>query len=123
MRPNAPGCGLPDAELSGNAEPFEWRDSSPAMVETPLQMAKRHVLEGQQRIAQQEALIARLLRDGLGQLLPAARTLLTTMQMTLDELEAHFVREEREAAILEERSARERARSGAPDDPPAPAVP
>ena len=48
--------------------------------ESALEQAKRHVREGEERIAKQEGLIARLERDGHAALLPAARALLAQMQ-------------------------------------------
>ena len=49
------------------------------MAETLLEMARRHLAEGEDRIWRQEELIGRLERGGHERLLPAARELLAAM--------------------------------------------
>ena len=50
------------------------------MIETPLQMTERHVREGEQRIANQKALIARLKRVGNAVSIDAAVIFLGQME-------------------------------------------
>ncbi len=47
-------------------------------------MERRHIAEGEERIARQEGLLAELLKDGHEQLAQAATELLTLMRETLD---------------------------------------
>jgi hypothetical protein len=61
------------------------------MVETPLQMAHRHVVEQESRIVRQQELIERLARHGLptaeaANLLESMNELLTTFRADLDRL-------------------------------------
>lgn len=49
------------------------------MGTTILEMAQRHVVEGQERVARQQAMIAQLERDGHENMLPQARGLLSEM--------------------------------------------
>ncbi len=63
------------------------------MGETPLEQCQRHVSEGVERIAKQEALIAGLERDGHEQMVPAAQTLLTALKATQQLGEEHLARE------------------------------
>jgi hypothetical protein len=46
-------------------------------------MARRHVAEGEERVARQEILIAELDRDGHPELAVEAREILTTLQTSL----------------------------------------
>jgi hypothetical protein len=52
--------------------------------ETPLEMARRHVREGEARIVRQEALVAELKCGHLSDTLIMAQTALTTMSTALD---------------------------------------
>ena len=63
------------------------------MIETQLEQCQRHVSQGAERIARQEALLARLERDGHEHMLPDARTLLTALQATQRLGEEHLARE------------------------------
>ena len=67
-------------------------------AETALQMAQRHVNEGQKRIARQEALIAELVRDGHDHMLPEANDLLRRMQEFQAEAEQHVAQRLAESA-------------------------
>ncbi len=66
-------------------------------VEDPQEQAQRHVTEGLQRIATQEALIQELERDGHDEMLPAARALLAEMQKLQRLGSEHLQRERAEA--------------------------
>ncbi len=67
-------------------------------VENPLEQAQRHVTEGEQRVAKQQALIEELERDGHENMLPAARGLLAQMQSLQRLGREHLQREEQETA-------------------------
>jgi hypothetical protein len=54
-----------------------------AKTEDRLSMARRHVLEGEGRVARQRLLIAELDRDGHAELAVKARQLLATFETTL----------------------------------------
>ena len=60
-------------------------------AESVLEMAARHVREGEEHIAKQRALIAELERDGHDNMLPAARELLATFEQTLATHREHAV--------------------------------
>ena len=60
--------------------------------ETTLQMAQRHVAEGQERISRQEALITKLTLDGHDRMLPDANALLDQLREVLAMSEAHLAR-------------------------------
>ncbi len=66
-------------------------------VENPLEQVQRHIVEGEQRIAKQEALIKELERDGHENMLPAAREFLAQMRAIQQQSREHLQREEREA--------------------------
>lgn len=53
------------------------------LEESPLEQAERHIHQGEEHIAKQRALIARLEEKGHVQLLPAAIELLTQMEQSL----------------------------------------
>ncbi len=72
------------------------------MTETPLEMARRHVREGRERIAHQERLIAELEKDGHFALVPEATRFLETLQQFQGQFEAHVAELER-AALLTDR--------------------
>ncbi len=55
-----------------------------------VEMGKKHVLDQQQRIARQNELIAKLERGGHRDSIAEALRLLTEMQETLAEMEAHL---------------------------------
>ena len=55
-----------------------------AQTETLLQQARRHVREGEVRIARQEALVARSGTDGHADAATVARGVLETMRSSLD---------------------------------------
>ena len=65
--------------------------------ETPLEQTQRHVKEGEDRIAKQQALIAELAHDGHDGMLPAAQELLaqfnTTQQLSREHLEREQTKE------------------------------
>lgn len=67
--------------------------------ESPLQMARRHAIEGRARIARQEALIAKLDRDGHDHMLPNANALLDQLRGFLALTEAHMARLIAEGAV------------------------
>ena len=65
------------------------------MIETPLQMARRHVVEQEARIAQQQERIARLAQQGhsterSAKLLVSMKELLVTFQADLDRLSKKY---------------------------------
>ena len=60
--------------------------------ETTLQLARRHVTEGRERVSRQEALIARLVRDEHDHMLPNANALLDQLRGFLAFSEAHMER-------------------------------
>jgi hypothetical protein len=59
-------------------------------MEDRLSMAQRHVAEGEDRIARQEVLIAKLDRHGHAELTVEARALLTTLQTSLRLVREHL---------------------------------
>jgi hypothetical protein len=59
-------------------------------------MARRHVAEGEERVARQEILIAELDRDGHAELAVKARALLTTFKTSLRLMRADLSRIENE---------------------------
>lgn len=65
-------------------------------IETPLEMARRHVFEGSRLVAEQSALIARMAPDN--ELIGPAQTLLDTLQVTLVSFKADLARLEDIAA-------------------------
>jgi hypothetical protein len=62
--------------------------------ESPLAMASRHVMEGEERVARQQAIVERLLKAGYQQEAAQAAKLLGTMQTTLELAREHLRREE-----------------------------
>ena len=60
--------------------------------ETPVELAQRHVTEGQERVSRQEALIERLIRDEYEHMLPNANALLDQLRGFLAFSEAHLAR-------------------------------
>jgi hypothetical protein len=60
--------------------------------ETELQVAERHVREGEERIARQEALIRELDRDGHPATAEMGRKVLVTLNESLGLARAHVVR-------------------------------
>lgn len=73
---------------------------TPETPETPLEVADRHVREGEERIAKQRALIAELERDQHGQLLPGARELLAQLEASQRLVREHQQHEQRHAASV-----------------------
>lgn len=63
------------------------------MTESVLEMAQRHVIEGEERIARQEALVRGLEHDRQSDTAIQARTLLMVMQETLQLSREHLERE------------------------------
>ncbi|WP_426954244.1 hypothetical protein [Muricoccus radiodurans] len=61
--------------------------------ETPLQQAKRHLAEGDDRISKQEALIVKLVTEGPETELPAAQALLASMHQSQALGRQHLARE------------------------------
>ena len=61
--------------------------------ESPLQQARRHVAEGEQRIAEQRAIVERLRSDGYDT--SDAERLLHTLEQTLEVMLKHLGHEER----------------------------
>ncbi len=68
------------------------------MIETRLQMARRHVAEGRKRVAAQERLLERLRDLGDASLAAQAETLLNEMRRTQAQFEARLVELERDAS-------------------------
>ena len=66
--------------------------------ETPIQQTSRHLREGNERIAKQEALIVRLEQDGHDSLLPQARELLAQLHGLQRAGQEHLDREVAKAA-------------------------
>ena len=60
--------------------------------ETTLQLARRHVTEGQERISRQETLIAKLTQNGHDNMLLDANALLEQLRGFLALTEAHLAR-------------------------------
>ena len=58
--------------------------------ETPLQMARRHVAEAEQRLVRQERLVSELEIDGHLEMVPSARALLERMGQFLQMCRAHL---------------------------------
>jgi len=58
--------------------------------ETLLQLAERHVLEGEDRIARQRAIIATMERDHHPEVAERARSILATMEESLRLARQHF---------------------------------
>ena len=64
----------------------------PDSAETPIQVAGRHVREGQTRVARQEALIADLELDAHDHMLPKANKLLKEMRELQAQAEEHLAK-------------------------------
>jgi hypothetical protein len=62
--------------------------------ESPLAMAARHVVEGEDRVARQEAIVERMLKSGYKREAAEAVRLLETMKTTLRLARQHLRREE-----------------------------
>ena len=62
--------------------------------ESPLAMAARHVMEGEERVARQQAIVERMLKAGYQREAPEATKLLETMKTTLRLAREHLRREE-----------------------------
>lgn len=62
-------------------------------AEPPLQMALRHMTDGQARIVFQEQFIAKLEQEGHLHMLPRARDLLLQLRKTQAAVKAHLARE------------------------------
>ena len=62
--------------------------------ETPLEQTQRHVKEGKDRIAKQQALIAELAHDGHDGMLPAAQELLAQLNASQQLGREHLEREQ-----------------------------
>ena len=58
--------------------------------ETVLEMARRHVLEGEERLARQIALVAKLERDNLTEAAALATRVLETIRLSLDMSKRHL---------------------------------
>jgi hypothetical protein len=67
------------------------------MIETPLEMARRYVREGADRIRRQERLVAELQRDGHMQIVPQARRILERMREYQHNFEDHLADLEKKA--------------------------
>ena len=61
--------------------------------ETPLAMAARHVMEGEERVARQQAVVERMLKAGYQRQAAEAAKLLETMRTTLSLSREHLRRE------------------------------
>lgn len=66
------------------------------LPETPLDLAQRHIAEGEERVAHQTALIDRLVQQGHDT--TAAELLLSTMKETLFLMRSHLATELEHAA-------------------------
>ncbi len=64
--------------------------------ESPLAMAARHVMEGEERVARQQAVVERMLKAGYQRQAAEAAKLLETMRTTLSLSREHHLRRERE---------------------------
>ena len=62
--------------------------------ESPLAMAARHVMEGEERVARQQAVVERMLKAGYQRETAEAAKLLETMRTTLRLAREHLRREE-----------------------------
>jgi hypothetical protein len=62
--------------------------------ESPLAMAARHVMEGEERIARQQAVVERMLKAGYQRQAAEAAKLLETMRTSLCLAREHLRREE-----------------------------
>jgi hypothetical protein len=60
------------------------------MAETQLEMAKRHVREGEEHVARQRVLIARLRQNGHAAAVGVAQIILGTFEQTLAEYRRHL---------------------------------
>lgn len=63
------------------------------LAEAPLQMALRHMTEGQARIVFQEQFIAKLKREGHSHMLPRAHEMLLQLRKTQAAVKAQLARE------------------------------
>ena len=61
--------------------------------ESPLVMAARHVMEGEERVARQQAVVERMLKAGYQRQAAEAAKLLETMRTTLSLSREHLRRE------------------------------
>jgi hypothetical protein len=61
--------------------------------ESPLAMAARHVMEGEERVARQQAILERMLKAGYLREATEAERLLETMRTTLKLAREHLRRE------------------------------
>jgi hypothetical protein len=64
-------------------------------AETVLEMARRHVLEGEERLARQIALVAKLERGNHTEAAALGNEVLETIRLSLDMWEGHLSRLER----------------------------
>jgi hypothetical protein len=62
--------------------------------ESPLAMAARHVMEGEDRVARQQAVVERMLKAGYQRQAAEAAKLLETMRTSLSLAREHLRREE-----------------------------
>lgn len=60
------------------------------MAETQLEMAKRHVREGEEHVARQRVLVARLRQNGYAAAVGVAQIILGTFEQTLAEYRRHL---------------------------------
>jgi hypothetical protein len=73
----------------------------PTVAEDPLAQAERHVLEGEERVAKQIELVARMKADGDSErLIVAGETLLATLQRTVELAREHLAIERQARGIL-----------------------
>jgi hypothetical protein len=64
-------------------------------TESPLEMAQRHVVEAEQRIARQQALLETLKRDGhSGRIIAEAQTVAATLEESLRLAKQHLEMEQ-----------------------------
>jgi hypothetical protein len=61
--------------------------------ESPLAMAARHVMEGEERVARQQAILERMVKAGYRREATEAEKLLETMRTTLELAREHLRRE------------------------------
>lgn len=71
--------------------------------ETLLQLAERHVLEGEDRVARQRAIIETMDRDHHPEVAQRARSILATMEQSLRLARQHFEAERQKQAVQKTR--------------------
>jgi len=88
-------CGLRNERSSIGPRPEARMSEVTDRPETVLEMARRHVLEGEERLARQIGIVANLGRDNHTEAATLARKVLGTIRFSLDMWKRHLTHLER----------------------------